>query len=572
MPTCRRVSLNVLASCGTADRKARVESAEPCQTAKPKEKCGVVGVWGGPDPAAIAYMGLWALQHRGQESAGVAVSNGAELTAVTGMGLVSEVFDQRTLATLSDAAVPVSNTQKGSHPAVASGLRPPATPQSIPPDHANAGHANGGHASAGNAFAADVHGRNGHTPPNPAPAFTPGCGAIGHNRYSTAGGSKPCNAQPLLESYVGGQVAVGHNGNLINADSFRRAFERAGHLFHTTSDTEVIVHLLASPAQQAAVDPLAATLRHLEGAFSLVILFKDRIEAARDPWGWRPLVLGRMSDGRHLVASETVALDVVGATYIREIEPGEIVTISDAGVSSRRFTEAVERPAHCVFEHVYFANPSSVVFGQNVQTAREAMGMMLAKEAPVEADYVVPMPDSGRSAASGYAMASRIPYREGIVPNRYVGRTFIKPTQDQRNAAVRLKLNVIREIVSGKRIIVVDDSIVRGTTTRVKMNQLREAGAVEIHLRISCPPIRHPCYFGVDFATRDQLIAHGRTVEQIRAYLGVDSLHYLSIEGLLACVNRPAEHYCTACYTGEYRLDPTHPTTDEIATSQLTMF
>jgi amidophosphoribosyltransferase len=376
----------------------------------------------------------------------------------------------------------------------------------------------------------------------------------------------------LVESYVGGQVALAHNGNLINADAFRALFERAGHLFHTTSDTEVIIHLLASPAQQKAVDPLAATLRHLEGAFSLVFLFPDRIEAARDPWGWRPLVLGRTTDGRYIVASETVALDVGGAQFIREIEPGEIVTIDDDGVRSRRFSEPVELPAHCVFEHVYFANPASNVFGQNVQLAREAMGMKLAHEAPVDADYVMPMPDSGRSAAAGYARASGIVYSEGIVPNRYVGRTFIKPTQEQRNAAVRLKLNVIREIVAGKRIIIVDDSIVRGTTTRVKMNQLREAGAKEIHLRISCPPIRHPCYFGVDFATRDQLIAHEKTVEEVRKYLGVDSLHYLSLEGLLSCMKHPAANYCTACYTGRYRLDPDHPRTDEVATSQMTMF
>ncbi|MBX3386048.1 MAG: amidophosphoribosyltransferase [Phycisphaeraceae bacterium] len=511
--------------------------------APPKEKCGVFGVWGGPEPAAISYMGLWSLQHRGQESAGIAVSNGFELNAVTGMGLVSQVFDQRTLSHLADASIPVPLVHAGTDITGSSG-------------------SNGHHAGASPR----------HSPSQSEPVFVRGCGAIGHNRYSTAGGSRSCNAQPLLESYVGGQVALAHNGNLINADSFRRAFEKAGHLFHTTSDTEVIIHLLASPAQQAAVDPIAATLRHLEGAFSLVFLFQNRIEAARDPWGWRPLVIGRLPDGRHVVASETVALDVVGATYLREVDPGEIVTLSDGGLTSRRFTEAVERPAHCIFEHVYFANPSSVVFGQNVQTVREAMGMKLATEAPVEADYVMPMPDSGRSAAAGYALASGIPYREGIVPNRYVGRTFIKPTQDQRNAAVRLKLNVIREIVGGKRIIVVDDSIVRGTTTRVKMNQLREAGAREIHLRISCPPIRHPCYFGVDFATRSQLIAHNRSVEEIRRYLGIDSLHYLSIDGMLSCVNRPPENYCTACYTGEYRLDPEHPTTDEITTSQMTMF
>jgi amidophosphoribosyltransferase len=284
-------------------------------------------------------------------------------------------------------------------------------------------------------------------------------------------------------------------------------------------------------------------------------------------------VIGRLEDGRHVVASETVALDVVGAAFVREVEPGEIVTLSDAGLASRRFDDPAPRRAHCIFEHVYFANPSSRVFGENVQIVRERLGEALAREAPVAADCVIPMPDSGRSAATGYARVSGVAYREGIVPNRYVGRTFIKPTQTERHGAVKLKLNVIREIVEGKRIIVVDDSIVRGTTTQVKMDQLRQAGAKEIHLRISCPPIMHPCYFGVDFASRDQLIAHRMTVDQIREFLGVDSLHYLSLDGLLSCVTtQPREHWCTACYTGEYRLDPDHPVTDEVATRQMQMF
>ncbi|MBM4109148.1 MAG: amidophosphoribosyltransferase [Phycisphaerae bacterium] len=469
-----------------------------------KEKCGVFGVWGRPDAAGLTYYGLYAQQHRGQESAGICVSDGRALTAITGMGLVPEVFDPETLERLQRAG---------------------------------------------------------------------GAGAIGHNRYSTAGGSVACNAQPLLENYVGGQVAVAHNGNLINAEALRLNFEQAGHLFHTTSDTEVIIHLLASPQQQRAPDPLAAALRRLQGAFSLVFLFPDRIEACRDPWGWRPLVLGRLPHGAPVVASETVSLGVIGAEFEREVRPGEIVTLRDGGVSSRCFAEAAERAAHCVFEHVYFANPASVVFGQNVQVVRERLGERLAVEAPVSADYVMPMPDSGRSAATGYARASGIPYREGIVPNRYVGRTFIKPTQDQRAAAVRLKLNIISELVAGKRLVIVDDSIVRGTTTKAKMDQLRSAGAREIHLRISCPPIKHPCYFGVDFATRDQLIANGRSVEQIRAFLGVDSLHYLSLEGMLGCVKHPSASYCTACYTGDYRLDPDRPETGlVIESSQIKMF
>lgn len=404
--------------------------------------------------------------------------------------------------------------------------------------------------------------------------FTPHAtkGAIGHTRYSTAGGSLACNAQPFLEQYVGGQVAIAHNGNLVNADALKTAFEQAGHLFHTTSDTEVVVHLLASPEQQNTPDPLAATLRHLQGAFSLALLFPDRIEAARDPWGWRPLVLGVLPSGAHVVASETVALDCIGAKLIREVEPGEIVTLSDKGVTSRRFSPASARLAKCIFEHVYFANPASVVFGQNVQIARETMGERLARESPAQADYIMPMPDSGRSAAIGYARASGIPYREGIVPNRYVGRTFIKPTQQQRISAVRLKLNVVRELVEGKRLVIVDDSIVRGTTTQAKVEQLRQAGAKEIHLRISCPAIRHPCYFGVDFATRDQLVATGRTTEDIRKFLGVDSLAYLSLEGLLACAKGRAEDYCTACFSGDYRIDVDHPVTDEVAGPQLRIF
>ncbi|QOJ01720.1 MAG: amidophosphoribosyltransferase [Phycisphaeraceae bacterium] len=470
----------------------------------PKEKCGVFAVWGHHAPARLSYLGLYAQQHRGQESAGIVVSDGRRLAGHTGMGLVPEVFTDRVIEHL-DRATPVA--------------------------------------------------------------------AIGHNRYSTAGGSVSCNAQPLLESYIAGQVAVAHNGNLINAAPLRRRFEEAGHLFHTTSDTEVIIHLLASPEQQASPDPLAATLRRLQGAFSLVFLFPDRIEAARDPWGWRPLTLGKTPDGAHVVASETVALHVVNAEPVRDIEPGEIVTIDASGVRSRRFADPSAPLAQCVFEHVYFANPASVVFGQNVQVARERMGERLAKEAPVPADFVMPMPDSGRSAAAGYARASGIPYREGIVPNRYVGRTFIKPTHTERVAAVRLKLNVVEDIVRDRRIVVVDDSIVRGTTTKAKMDQLRAAGAREIHLRISCPPIRHPCSFGVDFATREQLIAHGRTVEQIRAFLGVDSLHYLTIEGLLACMDRPAADYCTGCYTGDYRLDVEHPQAEAVLHSdQLPMF
>ncbi len=473
----------------------------------PKEKCGVAGVWGLPAPATHIYMALYAQQHRGQESAGIAVTDRLNIESHLGMGLVADVFTKAHLDKL-------------------------------------------------NWFGT--------------------AGAIGHNRYSTAGGSLSCNTQPLVEQTIDGSVALAHNGNLVNATALRRKFAERGHLFHTTSDTEVVIHLLASPEQRKTPDPLAATLRRLQGAFSLVLLFPDRIEAARDPWGWRPLVLGEIErEGQTypVVASETVALDVMGARFLREVEPGEIVTLSDAGITSRRYAEPAPRLARCIFEHVYFASPASNVFGQNVQRAREQMGEVLASEAPVEADMVMPMPDSGRSAANGYAHVSGLPYREAIIPNRYVGRTFIKPTQHEREAAVRLKLNVVREMVDGKRLVVVDDSIVRGTTTRLKMMAIREAGAKEIHLRISSPPIRHPCYFGVDFASKDQLIANNRTVDEIREFLGVDSLHFLSLEGLLSVARHSPEDYCTGCFSGDYRVDIDHPTTEEVVSlEQTSMF
>lgn len=479
---------------------------------QPREKCGVIGIWNDPGAVRKAYLGMYAQQHRGQEAAGLAVCDGESIESHLGEGLVVDVFDELSINRLEKHY-----------------------------DNANEDRMNRG--------------------------------VIGHNRYSTSGGGGSNNAQPLVEVMFDGPVALAHNGNLVNGLAWREVLSAAGRLFHTTSDSEIIVHLLASPEQRDTPDPVAATLRNLLGAFSVVILFPDRIEAARDPWGWRPLVLGELPSGKPMVASETVALDVAGARFIREVEPGEIVTLDNDGVHSRRYAAPSTPLAQCVFEHVYFANPASNIFGQNVQVSRERMGAALANEAPVQADYVMPMPDSGRSAANGYAIESGIPYREGIVPNRYVGRTFIKPTQEERSAAVRLKLNVISDIVRDKRIIIVDDSIVRGTTTREKMNQLREAGANEIHLRISCPPIKHPCFFGVDFADRDQLIAHNRSVEDIRAFLGVDSLHFLSLDGMLSVMNHEPEQYCTACFSGDYRVDIDHPVACEVATkAQLSMF
>lgn len=448
-----------------------------------KEKCGLFGIWGTPDAAAVCYQGIFAQQHRGQESAGIVTSNGQELYGHAGMGLVAQVFKPRQLR------------------------------------EELVGHA-----------------------------------GIGHVRYSTTGSSKLCNAQPLLRQYSMGPVAVAHNGNLINAQLLRDEYERHGHIFQSTTDTEIIVHLLAKPSHVDKPDPLLHVLKHLRGAFSLLFLFPDRIEAVRDPWGIRPLVLGRTAAGAWCVASETCALDVIGATYVREIEPGEIVRIDGHGMRSRRYDVPADRGARCVFEHVYFANPASTIFGQNVHRTREEMGRQLARESGVDADCVIPMPDSGRSAALGYAKESGLMFEEGIVPNRFVGRTFILPDQEQRDLAVDLKLNIIGELIEGRRIIVVDDSVVRGTTTRSKMRALRRAGAKEIHLRISCPPIRNPCFYGIDFPTTKELIAHNRTVKEIAEFVEVDSLEYLSLEGMLACLQTAAKDCCTACWTGEYKV------------------
>jgi amidophosphoribosyltransferase len=467
-----------------------------------KEKCGLFGIWGTPEASQIAYQALFAQQHRGQESAGIAVSDGIGISGHTGMGLVSQVFSPRILRE-------------------------------------------------------DLTGR----------------AAIGHVRYSTTGSSKLCNAQPLLRQFALGPVAVAHNGNLINAAVLRQEYEEHGHIFQSTTDTEIIVHLLAKPTHAQKHDPLPHVLKHLQGAFSLLFLFPDRIEACRDPWGVRPLVLGKTHEGLWCVASETCAFDAIGATFQREIDPGEIVRIDQYGIHSRTFAAPAPQQAHCIFEHVYFANPASKIFGQTVHIVREAMGRQLAIESPVPADYIMPMPDSGRSAALGYARQSQIPFEEGIVPNRFVGRTFILPNQNARDRAVAVKLNIIPDVVAGKRIVIVEDSVVRGTTTRSKMRAIRAAGAKEIHLRVSCPPIRHPCFYGIDFPTRQELIAHNRTVEQIREYLEVDTLAYLSLDGLLSCMNMPQEHYCTACWSGNYKIPIDHPQTKfSFERDQLRMF
>ena len=467
-----------------------------------KEKCGLFGIWGTPLASQLAYIGIFAQQHRGQESAGIAVSDGATLNGHTGMGLVSQVF----------------------------------TPRMLREELA-------------------------------------GTAAIGHVRYSTTGSSKLCNAQPLLREHRLGPVAIAHNGNLINAKMLREAYEAHGHIFQSTTDTEIIVHLMAKPSHVEKADPLPHVLRHLQGAFSLLFLFPDRMEAVRDPWGVRPLSIGRTAEGCYVVASETCAFDAIGAEYIRDVEPGEIVTIDDSGLSSRRFAAPVHQKAQCVFEHVYFANPASVVFGKNVQRVREELGRQLAREQPADADIVVPMPDSGRTAALGYSKESGIDFVEAIVPNRFVGRTFILPDQAARDRAVNLKLNIIGDLVRGQRLVVVDDSIVRGTTTRSKMRALRRAGAKEIHLRVSCPPIRHPCFYGIDFASVNELIAHERSIEQIREFIEVDSLGFLSLDGTLAASGIEPDQTCNACWSGHYKINIDESLSQfEMQPDQLQMF
>jgi amidophosphoribosyltransferase len=450
-----------------------------------KESCGLFGIFGDEEAVLKTYFGLHSLQHRGQESAGIASSNGSFIQCYKGMGTVTRVFRSGS-GLLEKSANPI---------------------------------------------------------------------AIGHVRYSTTGSSKAINSQPLLSEYSRGQVAIAHNGNLINAQLLRDEYEAYGSIFKSTSDTEVIIHLLAKPTHVSKPDPLAHVLNHLQGAYSLLFLFADRIEAARDPCGIRPLCIGQTEKGCFVVASETCAFDTIGAKFVREVEPGEIVRLDHSGLHSRFFVKpGFVRPAHCIFEHVYFAKQNSHIFGENVHEFRKKLGSQLAVEHAVDADVVIPVPDSGTSAAIGYAEQSKLPFEMGLIRSHYVGRTFISPDQKVRELEVKLKLAVVKEVVADKRIVVVDDSIVRGTTTRGKIRTLRQTGAKEIHMRVSCPPIRYPCFYGVDFPTKEELLANNRDLQQIREFLEVDSVGYLSLEGLLSCATLPADHYCTACWSGKYRI------------------
>jgi amidophosphoribosyltransferase len=453
-----------------------------------KENCGLFGIFGDPDAAEKTFYALHSLQHRGQESAGIATSNGDAIKLHVGMGHTTRVFRSG-----KDVLAMLKNPM-----------------------------------------------------------------AIGHVRYSTSGSRTIANAQPLLSEYSRGQVAVAHNGNLINASLLRDEYEAYGNIFKSSNDTEIIIHLLAKPSHVSKPDPLGHVLNHLQGAFSLLFMFPNRIEAARDPYGIRPLSIGKTKNGAYCFASETCAFDTIDAEYIREVAPGEIVTLDKDGLHSRWFVKpGCITPAHCIFEHIYFAKQSSYIFGESVHGLRKKFGAQLAIEHPVEADVVTPVPDSGTSAAVGYSRQSGIPFDMGFVRSHYVGRTFISPGQEVRDLAVKLKLSVVKEVVKGKRVVVVDDSIVRGTTTKGKITALREAGAKEVHMRVSCPPIRYPCFYGVDFPTKEELLANNRDMQQIKEYLEVDSVGYISLEGMLKCASLPANNYCTACWSGKYAVPVT---------------
>ena len=442
------------------------------------DECGVMGVCGHPEAAKLVYLGLHALQHRGQESAGIVASDGLQLRAHKGMGLVSEIFTEPALESL--------------------------------------------------------HGQF----------------AVGHTRYSTAGDTSLNNAQPLTVDCNKGLLALAHNGNLVNARQIRRRLEQKGSIFQTTSDSEVILHLIAHSRQKLLLEALAEALHQVEGAYSIVLLTRDRLIAARDPRGFRPLCLGQL-DGAVVVASETCAFDLLCARYDGEIEPGEVV-VAEAGSFTRTRFSAPMRRHYCIFEHVYFSRPDSIIFGRPVHESREMLGRLLAREAPADADIVVPVPDSGVPAGAGYADESGLPLKFGLIRNHYVGRTFIEPEQTIRDFGVKLKLNPVRTLLEGQRVVLVDDSIVRGTTSRKIVRMIREAGAREVHMRISCPPTISPCYYGVDTPTEKELIAANCSIEQIREYTNADSLAYLSLEGLRRAVEDQDSRYCTACYTRQY--------------------
>ncbi len=468
--------------------KFRPQAASSESAISPPDKfhdeCGVVAIYGHPEAAKLAYLGLYALQHRGQESAGICTTDGNEIHTHKAMGHVADIFTQPVLATL------------------------------------------------------------------------PGQHAIGHTRYSTAGDTVLLNAQPFSVQCSKGRVAVAHNGNITNATELRADLARRGAIFQASSDTEVILHLVAHSKERTFSAALREALLQLEGAFSLVFLAQDRVIVARDPHGFRPLAMGEMefSGGNkcYVFASETCAFDLIGAVYLHDVEPGEMICVGPEGITRERWAPEQAR-AQCIFEHVYFSRPDSIVFGRSVEESREKLGRLLAIESPAPADVVVPVPDSGVAAAIGYSAESGIPFRQALIRNHYVGRTFIEPSQAIRDFGVKLKLNPVRHLLQGKRVILVDDSIVRGTTSRKIVRMVRQAGAHEVHLRISCPPTVSPCFYGVDTPTRGELIASNHSVEEIRRFVEADSLAYLSLASLRKAVDDDRKHeYCYACYTGDY--------------------
>lgn len=453
--------------------------------ARPIHECGVFGIYGpGEDVARLTYFGLYALQHRGQESAGIAVSNGNAIELHKDIGLVSEVFDENTVDSLK-----------------------------------------------GNI-------------------------AIGHVRYSSDDANLHTNAQPMVFRYLQGMLALAHNGSLTNASQLRQSLAATGSVFQTATDTEVMVNLIARYGQSTIEESLMKCMIDIKGAYSLVVMTEDKLIGVRDPFGVRPLCIGKLKDA-YILASESCALDTVGAKLVRDVEPGEIVIIDHNGISSQKVIQA-NRKASCIFEYIYFARPDSIIDGEGVTAVRRAMGRQLAIENPIEADLVISVPDSGTAPAKGYAEEIGLPFEEGLMKNRYIGRTFIKPTQEMREVGVRLKLNAIKSIVKGKRIILVDDSIVRGTTSSKIVRMLREAGVKEVHMLVSSPPVTHPCYYGIDTSKRDELIAVTHDVSAIKKHIGADSLYYLSLEGMLSVMKNGADQFCVACFNGEYAI-PVNP-------------
>jgi amidophosphoribosyltransferase len=454
------------------------ELRAPNSCGRPREECGVFGIFGHPEASHLTYLGLYALQHRGQESAGIVTSDRQESKIYKGMGLVGDVFNPAILKELS------------------------------------------------------------------------GDSAVGHVRYSTTGSSLLKNAQPFLAQRRGSFMAVGHNGNLVNALELKDSLEAQGSIFQSTMDSEIFVHLIAHSRKDGYLEKSIEALSQVRGAYSIVLLTENGLIAARDPHGFRPLCLGKLN-GSFVVASETCALDLVQADYLSDIQPGEVVLIDKDGLHSERPFAKV-KPSFCIFEYIYFARPDSNIFGENVYLVRKKLGARLAEESPADVDLVMPIPDSGNYAALGFAQRLGLPFEMGMIRNHYVGRTFIQPSQRVRDFGVRIKLNPVRDLLRGKRVAVIEDSIVRGTTSKTRIRALRDAGVKEVHMRVSCPPHRFPCHYGIDFPTREELIGSSRSVEEIRKYIGLDTLSYLSVEGMVGAMPQSSDSFCLACYSGKY--------------------